>query len=122
MSVEVGYLSQPAKFVNLTPHAVLVYGDNAIEDGPLFTFSPSGEVARVANISLGFNTIGKVVYEMVEYGRLENPPKVKPGTYYIVSLVTALAVKGRDDILAPYNEVRNSKGQIIGCRNLQKVC
>lgn len=33
-----------------------------------------------------------------------------------------LAVRGRDDLLAPYVEVRNEPGTMIGCRYLQKVC
>ena len=34
----------------------------------------------------------------------------------------ALAARGRDDLLAPYVEVRNAEGTMIGCRYLQRVC
>jgi hypothetical protein len=49
-------------------------------------------------------------------------PQPQDGTDYVVSLVVALSVRGRDDLLAPYLEVRNEEGTMIGCRYLQRVC
>lgn len=108
-----------AIFINLTPHEIKVY-----QNGRAFPqeYPPSGEVARIGTIDFGIGFIGDTPVAMVEYGRFENPPPKVAGTYYIVSLVTALAIRGRDDILAPYDEIRNDKGVIIGCRSLQRVC
>jgi hypothetical protein len=109
--------------INLTPHPINRYGNRSIEDGPAEVFPPSGTVARVATIELGTGTSRSgAVYEMVEYGRLEGLPSKQDGTEYIVSLVCALAARGRDDLLAPYEEVRNGQGTMIGCRYLQRVC
>src|SRR5258708_6514980 len=115
------------KLMNYTPHDISIYGENSIENGPQIVIPPSGGVARVAQIELGRQRVGgfntpPVVYELVEYGHIQNlPPKVE-GTLYIVSLVCALAARGRDDLLAPYIEVRNESGTMIGCRYLQKAC
>jgi len=109
--------------VNLTPHPVHRYGNRSIEDGPEEVILPSGTVARVATIELGSSmSRSGAMYELVEYGRLENLPPRQDGTEYIVSLVCALAARGRDDLLAPYVEVRNGQGTMIGCRYLQRVC
>lgn len=115
------------ELVNLTPHDIAVYSNRNVEDGPAYTIPKSGNVARVATIELGTKLMGGIMeravqYEMVEYGRLEGIPSKESGKMYIVSLVCALAAKGRDDLLAPYVEVRNEQGTMIGCRFLQKVC
>ena len=104
-------------YVNLTPHPINIYGSNSVEDGPVEVIPPSGTVTRLATIELGTNN----GYEMVEYGHAHDLPPKQDGTYCIVSLVVALAVH-RDDLLAPYVEVRNEAGTMIGCRYLQKVC
>lgn len=108
--------------VNLTPHPINLYGNRAVEDGPERVIEPSGTVARVATIELGTQIDDSCTYEFVEYGRLNDLPPRQDGTTYIVSLVCALAARGRNDLLAPYVEVRNEAGTMIGCRYLQKVC
>ena len=107
--------------VNLTPHPISIYGNNPVEDGPREVIPPSGTVARIATIDLGTQVSGTAVYELVEYGHAHDLPPKLDGTDYIVSLVVALACH-RDDLLAPYVEVRNEQGTMIGCRYLQKVC
>jgi len=110
--------------VNLTPHPIAIYRDREADDGPAEVIPPSGTVARVAVIELGTNLSphsGRS-YELVEYGHVSGLPQRQPGTDYIVSLVVALAARGRDDLLAPYVEVRNSEGTMIGCRFLQRIC
>lgn len=108
-------------YVNLTPHPVDIYGDNSIEQGPVQSIPPSGTIARLATIELGTQPGITGTYELVEYGKAHDLPPKQDGIDYIVSLVVALAVH-RDDLLAPYVEVRNDKGTMIGCRYLQKVC
>jgi len=108
-------------YINLTPHPINIYGNNSVEDGPRDVIPPSGTVARLATIELGTQMSNSAVYEMVEYGHAHDLPQKQKEVHYIVSLVVALAVH-RDDLLAPYIEVRNSDGTMIGCRYLQKVC
>jgi hypothetical protein len=109
--------------VNLTPHPIAIYGHNSLTDGPAEVIPPSGTVARIATIELGTNLSANSGrnYELVEYGRAHDLPPPEPGTDYIVSLVVALACH-RDDLLAPFVEVRNDEGTMVGCRFLQRVC
>lgn len=108
--------------VNLTPHPVNLYGNRDVAEGPKEVIPPSGTVVRVATIELGTQLGAAGSYELVQYGHLDGLPPRKEGTVYIVSLVAALAARGRDDLLAPYVEVRNESGTMIGCRFLQRVC
>lgn len=108
--------------VNLTPHPVAVYGNRDVADGPERVIPPSGTVVRVATIELGTQFGAFCLYELVEYGHLDGLPPRQEGTTYIVSLVAALAARGRDDLLAPYVEVRDESGTMIGCRYLQRAC
>lgn len=108
--------------VNLTPHPIRIFRDGHLRADPDLVIAPSGTVARLATIQLGGNqTSDGETYELVEYGHAHDLPAQRDGVTYIVSLVVALAVH-RDDLLAPYGEVRNSEGTMVGCRSLQKVC
>lgn len=109
--------------VNLTPHPIAIYGNRPVEDGPGEVIPPSGKVARVATIELGTNLSNQSgrSYELVEYGHVHDLPPKDPCTDYIVSLVVALACH-RGDLLAPFVEVRNEQGTMIGCRYLQRIC
>jgi hypothetical protein len=109
------------ELVNLTPHPVAIYGNSPLEDGPREVIAPSGTVSRLATIELGTQYAAPLLsYELVEYGKAHDLPQPAEGVLYIVSLVVALAVH-RDDLLAPYIEVRNAEGTMVGCRFLQKV-
>ena len=71
---------------------------------------------KVANIS-------KIPINKVYYGEIEGLPDFKEGTFYVVSRVVADAAKiiGRYDCLVPDEFVRDSEGNIIGCRALAEV-
>ncbi len=110
--------------VNLTPHPIAIYGQRTPGQGPAEIIEPSGTVARIATIELGTNLSqhsGRS-YELVEYGHAHDLPQPGAGIDYIVSLVVALACNGRGDLLAPYLEVRDESGTMVGCRFLQRVC
>jgi hypothetical protein len=106
--------------INLTPHDVTVW----LDDDPLggkVRFPASGQVARLGTIELGTQSYPGVLapVELVEFHHLENPPPQEDGTWYIVSLPTALA-HPRKDFLVPYREVRDEDGRIVGCRMLAR--
>jgi hypothetical protein len=107
--------------VNLTPHPIRIFRDGNPLEAPDLVIEPTGTVARLGTIDLGTNSRDGEPYELVEYGHAHDLPPRRDGVSYVVSLVVALAVH-RDDLLAPYGEVRNSEGTMIGCRFLQKVC
>lgn len=107
--------------LNLTPHPIRLYAnerEDGIDDLDLHlreVIAPEEKPARLAMIELG--TSGG--FEMVEYGHAHDLPPARDGYRYIVSLVVALALADRrNDLLAPYREVRNSSGTVIGCRQL----
>jgi hypothetical protein len=108
--------------LNLTPHPIRLYsneredGINDLEPHLRYVIDPEPEPARLSMIELG--TCDGV--EMVEFGHRANVPRKQDGVRYVVSLVVALALvpQGRNDLLVPYREVRNSSGTVIGCRQL----
>jgi hypothetical protein len=118
--------------INLTPHPIVIFPGDTPEgwyeatkiwiDQNCKIIPKSSEYvpARLSEIELGSYKIDDVWIERVQYGQLltEQPPQVA-GTYYIVSLVTALAIN-RSDFLVPYREIRNLDGTVIGCRSLAR--
>lgn len=93
------------KFVNCTPHAIV------LNDGT--RFEPSGVIARVSNSFTEFDAEGICT---VMYGALEGVPAPAEGVKYIVSAMV-LAASDRADLVAPATGhpacVRNDKGQIV---------
>ena len=103
-------------FVNLTPHPV-----NIINDGEVVAsyssqgFARVGETIRLQGFVMGDNRT-TVNLSPVYQGEVEGLPEPEPETVYIVSRLTAQAVKGREDIVFPLGEVRDEKGRILGVR------
>jgi hypothetical protein len=121
--------------VNLTPHPIHVYADadpNQIDDATatvIFTISPATKPARIAMIDLGQdrNAYDEVSglstwVEWVQFGQCHDLPAPEQGTTFIVSLVVALAVPARADVVFPMSEVRNPAGTVVGCRGFGRVC
>ncbi len=121
--------------INLTPHPIVIYPlniddeDNKIHDSnwikqncKIIPKSTEYQTAHLAEIEIGIFYVDDVIVERIQYGQLiaEQPPQ-EIGTYYIVSLATALAVR-RSDFLVPYNLVRNIAGTVIGCQSLARPC
>lgn len=103
--------------VNLTPHAVALCD----EDGTVTRSWPSSGVARIVTNEGEPGADGVVP---VAYGTIDGLPEPAElgGVTYIVSLVTLLALRGsRDDVVAPFSEVRDADGRIVGCRKLQRL-
>ena len=48
-------------------------------------------------------------------------PPIFPGTFYIVSIVTAMAYPERKDFLVPGRKVRDGTGKVIGCLDLRLI-
>ena len=108
--------------VNLTPHDVVVYDENG--ENILQTI-PSSGMARVEQKSEKFAEINGIPVNKTSYGVVENLPDKKEGTIYIVSLLTAQAIKeqepNRKDIYIVDEIVRNEKGQILGCKAFARI-
>ena len=94
------------KFINLTPHAIVL--NNGI------SIPPSGEIARVSSSHSGFDMDGICT---VQFGAVSGLPEAIADTYFIVSAIVAAAVPGRRDLVSPATGHpdcrRNDKGQIV---------
>jgi len=97
-------------FVNLTPHPIDIVGLAAIP--------PSGAVARCAVTSVLFGGHGGAVLIRATYGAVVGLPDPLPGVMYLVSGLVRAAVPTRDDVASPGDLVRDSDGNITGCKNL----
>lgn len=125
------------ELINLTPHPIHVYPastpDRIEPDGdhePLYVLKPSGTIARlgvheVDHIAMYYPD-GDLRVSYIDYGGVVGLPALdedawdddddRPRVHYVVSLVVALASRGRSDLLSPYLEIRTMSGQVIGCR------
>ena len=99
------------KFVNLTPHKIVVMK----KDSSKFEIEPSGVVARVATLEKVAGEIDGIPVIKRDFGNVENLPELQEGTIYIVSSLVLGAIKNRPDVVAPdtgATAIRNSQGQI----------
>jgi len=110
----------PVEIINRTPHPVVILergGPHNLEE-VVERFAPRDPPIRLESHLRYANNPGDWPTRMFG-GADRDTPEIE-GTYYIVSLVTALAVR-RGDFLVPDEEVRDSDGRIIGCRRLARV-
>lgn len=87
-----------SKFVNLTPHALVL----RTADGDI-TVPPSGQQARVATKSGAVSAregIPVLVASPTSYGSVEGIPEPVEGTFYLVSALV-LGRVSRPDVFAP---------------------
>ncbi len=123
----------PEKLVNLTGHPVSVdalgtspAGDDGGSPAPSrATFAPDGPAARVADdqARLGdgrLNTPDGLVRvtRLRRSGLVIGLPPATPGTRYLVSRVTALAARDRDDLVFPFEEQRDAQHRVIAVSGL----
>ena len=104
---------------NYTPHTINLLDEDNKE---LFSIPPEGEVPRVEEKSEKIGSVGAEVAPLykVELGQVKNLPEPEEGVVLIVSKMVARA-SNRDDLIVPYNLVRDEEGRIIGCRGFARV-
>ena len=130
------------KVVNLTPHSINFILPYNIEIGQdelgtpeyvteerSYSLPPSGTVARC---NVDREKKDKIIDEIdgweitipvtkTRFGEVEGLPEPQEGTIYIVSNLVAQAVPDREDVFFPDDIVRDSQGNVIGCRALGKI-
>ena len=103
------------KIVNLTPHALNVYKDDAV----ILTVESSG-VARVGQSVEDAGSINDIPVRKSVWGEVEGIPDPKDGVIYVVSALVRTRVADRDDVVSPDTSpsgaVRDDAGRIVGVR------
>jgi len=114
------------KLINLTPHPVVIIGDDA---EIAIEIPPEKKSARLAESTVPLSPVecDGVTIPMLKktYVTAENLPDEQPDTRYIVSVLVLLALRDiRHDLVCPDtgpgSVVRDADGNIIGIRRLQK--
>ena len=106
--------------INACPHEINVYKDNIL----VKTYPKTDILVRVSvNSKLVGEIDGCPLFEN-EYGDIEGLPPQADGVFYIVSARVAdtNSKSGhlRNDLLVPGSQLRNEKGEILGCCGLVK--
>ena len=103
------------KIVNCTPHAI-----NFVNDAGevVRSIEPSGILPRVSSSINLVGDIDGIPDEETVYGEVTDLPEKQDGVILIVSSMVASRLPNRDDLRVPGRQVRNDRGQVIGCRSL----
>jgi len=109
------------RYINLTPHVVTIYqGDEVI-----LAIPDNGPVARLDKNVISIYTLDGVSRITVTLGEVSGLPDPESDVTYIVSmpLLMGLLARGiyRDDVVYPFDPVRDEQGRIIGCRHLARL-
>lgn len=113
--------------INLTPHPMHIYPDGTPERVDPATVTPVAVIppsphhptVRFGQRDLGPDPIevGYPVHRVI-LGQSDTDnttlPEPRPGTWYIVSTLVALAHPARADLLMPYGTIRDLDGSTIG--------
>jgi hypothetical protein len=118
------------RLVNLTEHAVMLVpqpqpATEGAAEAPLMCVPPDGRFARVDDDAARLHerlvdTESGVVRltSLRRSGGLVDLPPPQPGIRYVVSRVTALAARDRDDLAFPFGEIRDEHGRVTGAQGL----
>lgn len=104
------------RLINLTPHEIRI-----IHEDQEVVIQPSGTIARcqVEQRVIGF--VNGIPFYKASYGQVENLPDPQEGVIYVVSALVAQAVPDRNDVLIPFDSIRDQNGKIVGCKALAHV-
>lgn len=102
--------------INKVPHAIYILDS---QNSILKVFPQSTGMIRIDEQSVDIGEILDVPICSTVWSK-DSPsvPSFQPGTYYIVSQLVKNAMPERPDFLVPKDIVRDSDGNIIGCRRL----
>jgi hypothetical protein len=115
------------KFINLTPHEVVVY--DQVGQNIVLRIPPSGTVSRVSVRSEIVGEVNGVAIRKTTYGDIVDLPDPQPDTVYIVSTIVLIALQSkgitRTDLLSPDTNpdsvVRDAQGKILGVKYFQTM-
>ena len=99
---------------NLTPHPINIC-NNAGEVTRVFQ---SEGLVRLKAVTVAAGEIYGVKVTKTKFGQPEGLPEFQEGTFFIVSQIVKSALPSRSDLLVPAELVRDTNGNIIGCKSL----
>ncbi|MDA3854984.1 MAG: hypothetical protein PF569_01905 [Candidatus Woesearchaeota archaeon] len=112
------------KIINLTPHPIHIMDDFKTR---LKTYSSKGLVRLetntvdagiiIDNIPITTTKFNDLKY-FTKSNNVKSFPKYNTGIFYIVSQLVKSALPERSDLLVPSNIMRDSNGNILGCKSL----
>jgi len=107
----------PTKFVNLTPHEIVVSTRNIKK-----TIGPSGQIARVETSQQHETWLDGIELVRTVYGDVIGVPEPEDGVVYIVSSLVASRLPERVDVVAPDTgpTAIRENGQIVAVTRFQK--
>ena len=104
----------PITIINLTPHPVNLLD---VDANVVITFYSEG-LARCSQNDVIIGKLNKdIILTKTSYGEVIGLPEQLPRTFYIVSRLVRNALPTRTDLLVPNQLIRDSEGQIVGCRS-----
>jgi hypothetical protein len=108
------------QMINMTPHAVTIV-DN--EGNVVKTIPPSGQLIRLKAATMRMENRYNIYFPEIPFSRTvfsspEGLQEYDVKKFYIVSQLVKSALPDRDDLLVPAEVVRDSEGNIIGCKSL----
>jgi len=116
------------KFVNCTPHDIVIFDAEGTKEIARFP-AEKGREARVDEQDVNHGTLNGIEVKQRSYDKIIGLPEPDEDTYYIVSMIVLLANEileppyWRNDLISPdtgNGAVRNEKGMIVGTKNF--VC
>jgi hypothetical protein len=105
------------KFVNLTPHVIMLETEFGRLELKSSGFARSSMIIEDLE-PMGDSVTGRIMRKRVKYGPVEGLPGPEDGTIYIVSRLTKQQIPNRSDCLVPEDPIRDEEGNVIGCRAL----
>lgn len=102
------------KIKNFTPHSIVVVG----ESGETLKVFQSEGLVRLKAETIPVGEVAGIKLTATKFGEPEGLPECIDGIYYIVSQLVKTALPNRPDLLVPAEVVRDTNGQIIGCKSL----
>ena len=100
----------------MTPHDINILDE---EEKVVRTYPPSGGMIRLGVKTRKLTPLPDGTHRTATvYGEPVGLPEWKAGVVYIVSALVKQALPLREDLLVPAEVVRDSGGNIIGCKSL----
>lgn len=99
--------------INTTPHNVNICDNN---NKVINVFPKADQPLRLETITNKIGEVNGIPVNNVIFGVAELP-EFQENVYYIVSALVKNAFSDRADLLVPHDVVRDSDGNIIGCKS-----